>query len=278
MAEKVKGPLLGQGRTAEVFGWGENQILKLYRQEFSPDMVELEARIGRSICEAGIATPAIEGLIEVEGRLGIIYQRVTGPSMLEVFSKKPWLLWRLARQFAQLQAQLHATEQPELPLQDEMLRRAIERPTVLSAQTKGKVLERLAQLSGSNNTTCHGDYHPGNILMSERGPVIIDWMTANQGNPLADVARSSYLLTQAALPPGTNSIMKLLIQVLRRLFHFFYLRSYGKLRPFSRQQLQEWRGVIAAARLNEEIVQEEARLIAIVEASLSSNKRRRFLW
>lgn len=260
----MKGPLIGQGRTAEVFAWGEDQILKLYRLEFPVQAVELEARVGRAVCEAGIAAPAVEGQVEVEGRPGIIYRRVRGASMLDVLSRQPWLVLRFARQFAELHAKMHAATQQELPSQREKLKRDIERAPQLSAPMKEKALQKLGQLP-SGNITCHGDFHPGNILMSKDGPVIIDWMTASQGNPLADVARTSYLLSRGTVPPGTNWIEKLLIQTLRRLFHFVYLRRYRKLRPFSEEELEQWRLIIAAARLSEEIAKEEAQLMAIIQ-------------
>lgn len=46
------------------------------------------------------------------------------------------------------------------------------------------------------------DFHPDNVLLAARGPVIIDWPDATRGQPLADVARTSLLLRLGGLPPG----------------------------------------------------------------------------
>ena len=35
---------------------------------------------------------------------------------------------------------------------------------------------------------CHGDFHPFNVMLSPRGPIVIDWNNAHIGNPLEDVA------------------------------------------------------------------------------------------
>lgn len=45
------------------------------------------------------------------------------------------------------------------------------------------------------------DFHPGNIILSSRGPIIIDWMNALVGNQAADVTRSSMMFQSHALPP-----------------------------------------------------------------------------
>ena len=48
-----------------------------------------------------------------------------------------------------------------------------------------------------------------------------------------------------------------------------YLKRYFQLRPGDRQQLATWQSVIAAARLEEYITDEQDQLIALVKAGLS---------
>ena len=53
------GPPIGYGRTAEVFLWKDNQILKLFREDWPLRFVEQEARIGRAVYETGLPAPAV---------------------------------------------------------------------------------------------------------------------------------------------------------------------------------------------------------------------------
>ena len=56
-AQVPKGPLIGEGRIAEVYAWGEGQALKLFRDWCAPDWVDYEARIARALCaQAGAAS------------------------------------------------------------------------------------------------------------------------------------------------------------------------------------------------------------------------------
>src|SRR5689334_19171301 len=122
----MKGELIGRGRTAEIFAWGGGRALKLYRPGTPASWVEFEAETGRLIFEAGIPAPKVEGTIEVEGQPGIIFERVNGPTMLEYITGKPWLIFRAARQFADLQAKVHAHEAHHLPDQAEKIKKRFE--------------------------------------------------------------------------------------------------------------------------------------------------------
>jgi len=48
----------------------------------------------------------------------------------------------------------------------------------------------------------HLDLHPANIVVTGRGPVLIDWTNAADGPPGLDVALTAVILAQAAVAPG----------------------------------------------------------------------------
>ncbi len=53
-----KGPLIGAGRTADVFAWGDDCILKLYQAWMPANAVEREFAITRLVCDTGLPVPA----------------------------------------------------------------------------------------------------------------------------------------------------------------------------------------------------------------------------
>ncbi len=262
----TKGQRIGQGRTAEVYAWGDNRILKLFMAWCSAAMVEHELKVAQATYESGLAVPKVEGIVEVDGRRGIVYERIDGPSMLKKLTSRPWTIIRLARWLAELHAEMHTRSIPHLPSQRERLQRRIRNVEALSPATKEATLKALARLP-DDSAACHGDFHPDNILMSPRRPIIIDWIDATRGNPLADVARTSLLL-QIGVPPGINVPIRLMIESIRSVFHQAYLMRYMQLRSVSREQIAAWRAPIAAARLDEGIREEESRLVATVEAAV----------
>jgi uncharacterized protein (TIGR02172 family) len=255
----IKGPRIGIGRTAEVYAWGDHQILKLYRADMPREWVYHEARIGQIVAEAGVHAPAIGDTVEADGRLGILYERITGPSMLDALAHQPWRLLGLARQFAQVHATMHTCLRPELPSQRQSLSRAVEYAPGLDDGTRQRLLKALDRMPGGESV-CHGDYHPGNIILSPRGPVVIDWMTACHGNAVADVARTVLLFRVGLLPEGTPLAQRVMTPLIRRTFLAAYLRAYRTLRSLSEAAIEAWLPILAAARLNEGIEAEKTQL------------------
>jgi len=260
---REKGPLIARGRTAEVFAWGDKQVLKLFLEGWPPGDAEREARSTQAVYDAGLPAPTVEGIVEVDGRKGIVFERVEGPSMLAELTSKPWKLVKLARLLAELQAQMHSCELPELLSQRSKLERDIQRAEVLPSNTKEAVLKVLEQLP-DGNAVCHSDFHPDNIIMSSRGPIIIDWTDATRGNSMGDLARTWLLLRLAEVP--SFIAMRWLINSIRALFYSIYWKRYRQLRPVFQEEMEAWQLPVMAVRLRENIPEERQRLLALTEA------------
>src|SRR4028119_1218 len=97
MEASCKGQLLGEGRTAEVFAWAPGQVLKLYRDWWPLSNIEYEARMGSLVLEAGVSCPAVGDITQVNGRHGLVYERVDGPSMQHQLLSEPQRLEEMAR-------------------------------------------------------------------------------------------------------------------------------------------------------------------------------------
>jgi hypothetical protein len=98
----VLGERIGVGRTAEVFAWRHGEILKLLRPGFPERMGEREASIAALVDAAGLAAPRFLGTERVDGRYGLVCERVGGSSMFDRLSARPWLVDALAQRFAAL--------------------------------------------------------------------------------------------------------------------------------------------------------------------------------
>jgi len=253
---------IAEGRTAEIYEWGDGYILKLYHAWCPSHWVEDEARVARAVTDAGVPTPAAGDIVEVNGRQGLVYERVTGISMLQDLNIRPWTFLKHAQQLAQLHSQINQLQIPELFSYKDGLKYSIQQTSHLNEGLRGKALKKLAELKDGDNV-CHGDFHPGNVLLTDSGPVVIDWMTARRGNRWADVAWTSLLLDIGAKRAGKQ--VKPVAKLFIRLYCLMYISHYRKLNPDPQNELAQWMPVIAAARLNEDIALEREALIKMVE-------------
>lgn len=209
----------------------------------------------------GVPSPAPGQIVDVNGRRGLIYERLEGISMLQDMNARPWMLFKHARVLAELQVQINQQSITGLPTYKDRLNYDISNTSELSEDLREKVFSMLEALPDGQNL-CHGDYHPGNVIITKRGPLVIDWMTACSGSPWADVARSRLLLSIGAKAAGKQ--VRPIIRFVVKLYHHTYLNRYHSLMPDTANELGRWKPVIAAGRLNEGIAPEQEALLKIV--------------
>ena len=267
MSAPTPGPLIAQGRTAEVYAWPDNQILKLFFAWYSQDMAQREIDIDRIVAATTLPVPKLIGAVEIDGRQGIIYERAEGPSMLKQLSVKPWLVFRLARQLADLHAEMHELKGDGLPPMRPLLQWSIDQGNSLPPQLKAGVL-RLLETLPDGDALCHCDFHPDQVLITTAGPVIIDWLTALQGHPVADVARTCILLEVGQVPYAGWAV-RVLINLWRGFFYRTYIARYLERHPgVTLNDVRTWMVPVAAARLGEHIEGEQKPLLRIIQSYL----------
>jgi aminoglycoside phosphotransferase (APT) family kinase protein len=167
------GPLLAAGRSANVYLVGTDRVLRRYRDSWAADFdAEREAMLMTYVLEQGFAVPRVYDA----DRTDILMDRVEGSSMLASVARKPWTLSSQARTLAGLHNQLHDIRGPDW----------------------------LSSPFGEGNVLLHLDLHPDNVLMTDRGAVVIDWQNSVRGPAGADLAKTWIILATAAVP-GTGA-------------------------------------------------------------------------
>lgn len=264
---------LAYGRTAEIYEWNDREVLKLFHDWFPAEDVEYEARIAKAVSSSGFRVPEVGEIVEVNGRFGLAYERLHGVSLWEAIIAKPWALHKHASLLARLQAEIHAiTDVSGLPVLSDKLERRIRNAGELSPEIREACLSVLSRLPKGKNL-CHGDFHPNNVILTESGPVVIDWIDAAIGSPLADVARTMILALGEKATAGQTSILeKVYLDWGLRLYHkrYFDIRSGGE------EECKAWLPLVAAARLSEGIEELAPWLISQAEVILEYTRGQRF--
>jgi len=157
--------LLARGRAADVFDLGDGTVLRRYRADVVANFAgehSTEHEAEFMRIAARAGYPVPE---VVRARAAeIVMERVSGVTMLEDLGRRPWRLYAHAATLAELMARLH-------------------------------------QIALPTGSLLHFDLHPGKVVLSPHGPVVIDWTNARAGEPAADVAQS-WLIIASSVPDG----------------------------------------------------------------------------
>lgn len=263
-----KGLLIGTGKTAEVYEWGTDKVLKLFLNNISNEWAIYEARIGKAVNETGVPSPKVYDIVQIGNRKGIILQRIYGKTSLRLIQETPWKLSYYAKQMARLHYRIHNYYAADvLPSQKERFSRKIKDSLSILGE-KGKRIWNYINSLKDGNSICHGDIHFKNIIVSDKGPVAIDWNSVYKGNPLGDVARTYLTLNLPQNSYILSNINKILPDYPRELTCLTYLDEYMKLANVNPEDIDAWILPVAAAKIKDNKTLEHKWLMDIIDIYL----------
>jgi len=255
---------VAEGREAEMFAWEDGKILRLLRPGFNPATLDAEVRALELAHRSGLPVPQPGERVTVDGRAGLVLERIEGTDLLTELGRAPWTVVRAAQMCGSVHAQMHAcrVHDDRFPMLKRRLEGQLTSPLVppkLAAIAK-KRLDTLPD----GDALCHYDFHPANVMRRPKGPVVIDWPNATRGAPEGDVART-LLLLGAGEPVSYTPVMRVLTMVGRGLFIWLYMGTYQRARPLDKRGVRRWALPVAIARLAENIEPERPRLLRRIE-------------
>jgi aminoglycoside phosphotransferase (APT) family kinase protein len=186
-ASDPPGPLIGAGRAADVYAIGADRVLRRYRTPFD---VRPEAEIMCYLGQAGYPVPAV---YDADG-CDLVMERLDGRDMLADLARRPWLARRHARTLADLHNRLHQIAAPA----------------------------GWPRVVGPGGTVLHLDLHPANVMLTRRGPVVIDWSSVRSGPAGADVAMA-YLIMASSEVGHLPLPVRAVVGALRGAFIRYFL-------------------------------------------------------
>lgn len=233
---------LAAGKEAEIFAWG-GDVLKLTRRPGDAGPARRELAILRAVAGLGLA-PVGREVTAIEGRWGVVMERIEAPVLgASLGGASQWD--EILALMVELHRRIHAAAVPGLvPLKSRMADR-IGRALQLNEIVRRNLLARLAGMP-EGERVCHGDFHPFNILGRGESARVVDWLDATSGEPAADVCRT-YVLARTFSEDLAGD----------------YVAAYAAASGLGEAAIYAWLPFIAAARLAENVPEEEPALIAM---------------
>lgn len=199
------GEKLGEGVFADVHAWAPGQVVKLAKAGIPRRNIGHEARMTRAVFAAGLPAPEVFGEVTLEERFGIVLGRLDGPTLLQHCKSGAVTFEQAGAILASLAMSVHKTPPPpEVPSLHDYVHASMRHSgdTLPNGIATG-ILARIDRLRPRDGL-CHGDAHPGNVIMTAEGPRLVDWISTVRAPAAFDLAYIHVSLTELAPEVADN--------------------------------------------------------------------------
>lgn len=257
--------LLAQGGQADIYELDNDKVIRVLRNAEDEEYLKTEMSVMRSLKEKAKAVPEVYEYLKIEGRPSIIMERLNGDTMLADMRKKPFHILKQAQKLAELHMQVSdSAEGLGMVSINDRADYLIPKAEMLDQELKKFVLSILAEMPRGNHI-CHGDFHPGNIIMDGSRYYVIDWFGATSGEKLSDIAHTYLLLRNTPSMPGISSFQNFITGCCAGIISGRYISACKRLYPFDWGELSKWMVVRAAERVYYGMPSEKEALIQFIK-------------
>lgn len=274
MQQATVGAFVASGRTSEVFAYGIDSVVKVPRPGVPAEWSEQEARFTDAVRSRGVPAAQVRDIVDVGGRPSIVFERLDGVSMWQRMLDNPSDAPALARELAAIHLDIFRAG-PPVGVPD-LVHRMSSKVDIVAQLSEDERSEAIGMIRGlpRGASLLHGDLHPGNVLMTSQGPVVIDWFDSAIGHPVADIVRSSLLMRAngrgVALPHMPGATAAALAPMLGH-----YLDGFRGPLVHEAERLSRWEATVAVSRMAEHAQADDTDLEALwhsrAEPSASSS-------
>lgn len=242
----INGKPIATGNTAAIY-LQENKVIKIFRDHLPASAPMYEANKQQLAYDSGLRVPEVLEVTMIEGKHALVMEYVKGKTLGQLVMEDREQAEHYMGLSVDTQTEIHNKKIDSLEPMKEKLARQIQSVGCLDDEMKAALLEKLGSMTFESRL-CHGDFHLYNLILTDDGIAIIDWVDASAGDIRADVYRSYLLYSQVSTELAE-----------------MYVKVYCDKSGLGKEEIFAWAPIVAAARLAENVATEdEERLMAII--------------
>ena len=191
------GEKIGEGAYSEAYAWAPGQIVKLFKPGLPRRMPWFEVHMIRAVLAAGVPVPEVFGELTLDGRFGIVMQRLDGPTLWHLSRTGAVTFEQAGAIVAALAMSLHKTSPPPevLSMREYMESELRHDDGKVPKHVATDILTLIDRLS-TGGGLCHCDLSPGNVIMTAEGPKLVDWTFAMREPAALDLGFLHVILSE----------------------------------------------------------------------------------
>lgn len=184
-------PVIGRGANAVIYKLDDQKVVKVYNPGIKLDVVKIEYYNGKVFSDAGIRVAKVYDLITAgDEKYGIVTEYLEGEDFLSVMKKDRSRIEELAGAFGRITRDMHSKEGDPAklrPIQSVLLGFAKRLGASGAPQKETELIMNLFDRLEKKSSLLHGDMHPGNAMLVNGEPVLIDLSNGGCGHPIFDL-------------------------------------------------------------------------------------------
>lgn len=191
--------IMGRGATGAVYQYQEDSIVKLYFSDSALEEIEREKKYARETFILGVPTAISLDIVKVGDKFGLEYEFIKSSTLSGEIMKSPEKIDELVSKLVDVANSLHTTSHQSgkkdsifLSVKDFFLQHIAINP-ILSSDEKALCSEYIKSIP-DRDTLVHGDFHTGNIMLSDDEAMLIDIADICYGHPIYDLASLYFAL------------------------------------------------------------------------------------
>ncbi|MBR4345174.1 MAG: hypothetical protein IKP88_21120 [Lachnospiraceae bacterium] len=197
------GKKLSEGRNANVYEWGEDRVIKLFKASYPTELVTFEYYNALAVKNLPFRKVMVSELKKTEFGYGIIYEKLSGENMMDYIGRTGNLK-EAAVMMADLQKSINKCtfdieNTGALISAHQLLRKNMIKSKKADSDATREMIRFLGTMK-EGSSLCHGNLHPENVLITDDGPVALSASDYCIGKPLFDIAKTFFLIAYTPLP------------------------------------------------------------------------------
>jgi aminoglycoside phosphotransferase (APT) family kinase protein len=237
--------LVGEGKMAKVYLWN-GFAYKCFNTDYKDDWIAYEMRVQDTINQVGLPTVKYYPS-EIPHSIKMDY--IDGIALSDRIRKEKYK--NALEDAFSIFLKIHQKTVSDLPRLNPFLLREISKMDIDAAQ-KELAIQYISDIS-DGDVLCHLDYHFLNLMYTDKGYYIIDWVSAKIGNPIYDFARSYVIMYEFA-----NRFSKKYLNMVKEQCGFdssdlekaIYVMAVHRLSEFNSKKIKQLINIIAASKIS----------------------------
>ena len=199
--------ILGKGFSSCVYKLDDEKIAKVYYKIPNIDQAIRERMIAKQAFVKGVPTEICYCLCEAEGMPGLVYELVDAKTLLSIFAEDENAIDKYIEDYVKLVKQMHSFNGDGITGIYNEKQRVGECVNKVCTELTLEYVDKLKKVFDAvedKNVLLHGDIHPANIMLTEKGMLFIDLSEMSVGDEIFDLMYLYRTLVLFSMVPGDN--------------------------------------------------------------------------